>query len=164
PTVKNPCGDPPGGAMTPPTAEGGALRSQDVRTDADPAGLDGSILRINPFSASPDLKKRMVIAHGLRNPFRFTLRPGTNELWLGDVGWNTWEEIDRIPNATDATADNFGWPCYEGVGRQGSYDGANLTICENLYAQGSGAVAAPYYTYNHSAKVSTELCPTGSSS
>jgi len=140
----------------------------------DPTGLDGAILRLdpttgagmpgNPFAASSDANARRIIAYGVRNPFRFTFRPGTNELWLGDVGWNTWEEINRIPNATDATADNFGWPCYEGVGRQGSYDGANLTICENLYLQGTGAVVAPYYTYNHAAKVSTEACPTGSSS
>ena len=79
-----------------------------------------------------------------------TFRPGTNELWVGDVGWNTWEEINRIPNATDAVAENFGWPCYEGARRQSGYDGANLSICENLYAAGAGAIAAPYYTYNHS--------------
>jgi hypothetical protein len=35
--------------------------------------------------------------HGLRNPFRFAFRPGTNEVWAGDVGWNTWEEINRLP-------------------------------------------------------------------
>ena len=38
----NPCGDPPGGvggAMNPPTAEGGALRSQDVRTTGDPSAV-----------------------------------------------------------------------------------------------------------------------------
>src|SRR5215207_3980006 len=38
----NPCGDPPGGpgtALTPPTAEGGALRSQDLRTSGDPVSL-----------------------------------------------------------------------------------------------------------------------------
>ena len=57
------------------------------------------------------------IAYGLRNPFRFTFRPGTNELWVGDVGWDTWEEIDRIPSPTDSTVENFGWPCYEGVGQ-----------------------------------------------
>src|SRR5439155_24371746 len=52
----NPCGDPPGGAMTPPTAEGGALRSQDVRTTADPTALNGSILRLDPNTgaAMPD--------------------------------------------------------------------------------------------------------------
>ncbi len=156
----NPCGDPPagrGGTETPPTAEGGALRSQDLRTTGDPTSLDGAILRIdpntgaappdNPNSLSPDPNARRIIAYGTRNPFRFTIRPGTNELWVGDVGWNDWEEINRIQNPT-AGVMNFGWPCYEGVGRQGGYDGANLNICEQLYAQ-SGAVTPPYYTYNH---------------
>src|SRR5688500_15965092 len=51
PTPKNPCGDPPGGVgatLTPPTAEGGALRSQDLRTIGDPVSLDGTILRVDP--------------------------------------------------------------------------------------------------------------------
>jgi glucose/arabinose dehydrogenase len=172
----NPCGDPPGGVgatLSPPAAEGGALRSQDLRTAGDPVSLDGAVLRVdpatgagmpdNPLSSSSDPNARRIIAEGLRNPFRLTIRPGTNDVWLGDVGWNTWEEINRIPNPTDAV-DNFGWPCYEGGGRQSGYDGANLTICENLYAAGAAAVSAPLYTYNHSAKVSTESCPTGSSS
>jgi glucose/arabinose dehydrogenase len=172
----NPCGDPPagrGGTETPPTAEGGALRSQDLRTTADPAGLDGAILRIdpntgeappdNPNSLSPDANARRIVAYGTRNPFRFAIRPGTNELWVGDVGWDDWEEINRIPNPT-AGVMNFGWPCYEGVGRQGGYDGANINICEQLYGQ-SGAVTPPYYTYNHANKVvNGETCPVGGSS
>jgi PKD repeat protein len=136
----------------------------------DPTGLDGTILRVdpntgagmpgNPFAGSSDPNSRRIIAYGLRNPFRVTFRPGTNELWVGDVGWNTWEEIDRIPNATDATAENFGWPCYEGVGRQSGYDGLNLNLCESLYGQGAGAVASPYFTYNHNALVVPgETCP-----
>src|SRR5262245_12641913 len=51
----NPCGDPPGGAggtMTPPAAEGGALRSQDLRTPGDPTGLNGAILRIDPATGA----------------------------------------------------------------------------------------------------------------
>ncbi len=47
----NPCGDPPGGVgatLTPPTAEGGALRSQDLRTAGDPVSLDGSVIRVDP--------------------------------------------------------------------------------------------------------------------
>jgi PKD repeat protein len=61
--------------------------------------------------------------------------------------------------------DNFGWPCYEGVGRQPGYDGANLNICENLYAAGTAAVKAPYYTYDHAAQVvANESCATGNSS
>ena len=75
-----------------------------------------------------------------------TIRPGTNEVWLGDVGWGTWEEINRIPRPRPAAVTNFGWPCYEGVPRQGGYDGANLNICENLYAAGASAVDQPATT------------------
>jgi glucose/arabinose dehydrogenase/PKD repeat protein len=168
----NPCADPPGGAMTPPTAQGGALRSQDVRTAGDPAGLNGAILRLdpltgaaapgNPAGASADPNARRIVAHGLRNPFRFTMRPGTSEAWIGDVGWNTWEEIDRLTSPTAAVT-NFGWPCFEGTGRQGGYDGANVDLCEGLYA--SGGQAPPLYTYPHTDRVvAGETCPTGGSS
>ena len=173
----NPCGDPPtgvGGTQTPPTAEGGALRSQDVRTSSDPTGLDGAVLRLdpatgaarpdNPLAGSPDPNTRRIIAQGLRNPFRFTIRPGTNEVWLGDVGWGDWEEINRLVNPTDAV-DNFGWPCYEGDGRQAGYDAANVSLCENLYAAGPGAVVAPAFRYHHNdLVVAGETCSTGSSS
>jgi glucose/arabinose dehydrogenase/PKD repeat protein len=174
----NPCGDPPGGVggtMTPPTAEGGALRSQDVRTTSDPAGLSGAILRVdpatgaglpdNPMASSGDPNARRIVAYGLRNPFRITTRPGTNEVWIGDVGWGDWEEIDRLVSPTSAPADNFGWPCYEGDGRQGGYDAANLSICENLYAAGTGAVVAPYFRYHHNDLVlPNDVCPKGGSS
>ncbi|MCW2903485.1 MAG: sugar dehydrogenase [Streptosporangiaceae bacterium] len=172
-TPDNPCGDPPspvGTALTPPSAEGGALRAQDVRTTADPTTLDGGIIRIdpetgkaaagNPTTTGDDNAKRL-IAHGVRNPYRFTFRPGTNELWAGDVGWNTSEEINRIRSPT-ANLTNLGWPCYEGAGKQAGYDGAGLNLCKNLAAS---AVAAPYYTYRHDAKVvAGETCGTGSSS
>jgi len=172
----NPCGDPPGGVgatLTPPTAEGGALRSQDLRTTSDPTSLDGAILRVNPdtgaampdnpLAFSTDANARRIIAYGTRNPFRLTIRPGTNEVWLGDVGWNTWEEINRIADPL-GSVENFGWPCYEGNGTQSGYDSANLNICENLYAQ-PGGVVSPYFTYNHGAQVvAGETCPTGSSS
>jgi glucose/arabinose dehydrogenase len=184
----NPCGDPPGGVgavLSPPTAEGGALRSQDLRTTSDPTGLGGTVLRLNPDTGaamtdnpnatSPDPNARRIVAQGLRNPFRMTIRPGTSEVWLGDVGWSNWEEINRIPNPTaPAPVTNFGWPCYEGAyqdaggassARQSGYDGANLNLCENLYNAGTSAVASPYYAYNHSALVVPgESCPSGGSS
>jgi glucose/arabinose dehydrogenase len=171
PNGPNPCGDPPsaaGTALSPPTAQGGALRSQDRQTSADPQGTDGALLRVDPATgnaaAGNPIAGNRVVADGLRNPFRFTIRPGTSEAWIGDVGWSTWEEVDRVTNPTAAPATNFGWPCYEGAGAQSGYQGANLTLCQNLYAQ-SGAVTAPYYTYNHSATVVPgESCPTGSSS
>jgi glucose/arabinose dehydrogenase len=157
-----------------PVNEGGALRSQDMRTTSDPAGLSGSVLRIdpdtaagaagNPFASSSDANAQRIIAYGLRNPFRITFRPGTNELWVGDVGWNDWEEINRIPDASDATAEDFGWPCYEGTGRQPGYDNQNLPICETLYGQ-PNAITAPFFTYKHSDHVITgDACPIGGSS
>ena len=172
----NPCGDPPGGVgamLSPPTAAGGALRSQDLRTTGDSVSLDGALLRVNPATgaglpdnpnaASPDANTRRIVAYGLRNPFRLGVRPGTGEVWIGDVGWNTWEEIQRFQ--LPAAVVNFGWPCYEGAGRQSGYDGANLNICENLYAAGPAAVQAPHFAWNHSSLVVPgETCPTGSSS
>ena len=130
----NPCGDPPGepgSALTPPSAEGGALRSQDLRTQStatkpdgtlvDPTSLDGALLRVspvtgaalpdNPNANSSDPNARRIVAYGMRNPFRFAVRPGTDEVWIGDVGWNTWEEIQRLTNPTAAVV-NFGCPCF----------------------------------------------------
>ena len=105
----NPCGDPPGGAgavLSPPKAEGGAALAGPPYSRR-PVRLNGSILRLepstgapfpgNPLIDNPDLNARRIVAYGLRNPFRFTTRPGTNEIWVGDVGWNRAEEIDRVP-------------------------------------------------------------------
>jgi glucose/arabinose dehydrogenase len=170
---KNPCGDPPvgvGGTQTPPSAQGGALRSQDLRTNADPTGLSGSVIRIdpqtgagvgsNPLAASSDPNARRVIAYGFRNPFRFEVA-SDGELWIGDVGWGDWEEINRGGSSGLA---NFGWPCYEGNGRQPGYDAIDLSICETLYGS-PGAVTAPFFAYNHTAKVVPgESCAAGGSS
>ena len=150
-TPNNPCLDPdptPGGtdppfapnpAMTLPDAEGGALRAQDLRSPGDPLSYDGTVLRIDkatgaaaPGNPLPGADEGRIIAHGLRNPYRFTIRPGTNEVWAGDVGWGTWEEINVITDP-GGVVENFGWPCYEGNTRQGQYDNSNLTLCESLY-------------------------------
>jgi glucose/arabinose dehydrogenase/RNase P/RNase MRP subunit p29 len=158
----NPCGDPPN--------EGGALRAQDLRTSGDPAGLDGSIIRVdpatgaalstNPNAGSSDPNTRRIIAYGMRNPFRFTFRPGTSELWIGDVGWNDWEEIDRVLSPTDSTVENFGWPCYEGTSAQAGYQAANLPICQGLYAN-PNADTKPYFKYQHNNPVSAgDTCAT----
>ena len=169
----NPCGDPPtgvGGTQTIPTAEGGALRSQDLRTGGDPVSLDGSVIRVNPdtgaalpdnpLAGNADLNARRIVAYGLRNPFRFTFRPGTSELWIGDVGWGNWEEIDRVVNPLAATLTNFGWPCREGPNDLGNY--RDLNICIGLPV---GATTGPHFTYLHSDKVvAGETCGTGISS
>jgi glucose/arabinose dehydrogenase len=158
-TPVNPCGD--------PTNEGGALRSQDIRTTGDPLGLDGTVLRIDPDTGAawPDnanfgsgsANAQKVIAYGLRNPFRMTMRPN-GKVWLGDVGFTTWEEIDTIPDA-NAAPRNFGWPCREGNVATPQYAGLDIPLCTS-----PPALAGPAYTYNHADTVTNDDCGTGSSS
>ena len=85
-----------------------------------------------------------MLAHGLRNSARLAIRPGTNDVWLGDWGGGYWEEINRVPQPTDPIR-NFGWPCYEGGLDAGGVpyarvrprsDDQELAICEGLYARG----------------------------
>jgi glucose/arabinose dehydrogenase len=145
----NPCGD--------PVNEGGAMRSQDLARRTDPTGLNGAILRVDPSTGAAwpdnpliggDPSDDRIIAFGLRNPYRFAVKPGSDRIWLGDVGWNEWEEINGIQSAGDAKVENFGWPCFEGRFHQSGYDGANLPICENLYAHQS-RVTRPTFAMSH---------------
>ena len=170
----NPLGDSPvavGGAQTSPTAEGGALRSQSLRRQPGGSALyNGAVLRLdpetgaplqdNPLIASADPVAQRIIASGLRNPYRMAARPGTNELWVADVGNGGWEEINLVANPTDSRLENFGWPCNEGTSKTGF---APFDLCKALYAD-APALDAPFYAYRHSNKVvSGESCSTGSS-
>ena len=166
----NPCGDPPGNTpgsvLTPPTAEGGRLRAQDLRTGGDPLGLSGSLIRIdpdtgqgvlgNPMFSSGEANARRMLAHGFRNPVGVAVRPGTNDVWVADRGGGYFEELDRVPDPTDPVR-NFGWPCYEGgMDANGNpyprirprSDDQDLNICENLYAEVT-ATSAPFWAYDH---------------
>jgi glucose/arabinose dehydrogenase len=175
---KNQCGDPPsgvGGNQAPPSAEGGALRSQDARTpfnplavNPDPTGLSGSLIRIdpdsgegwpgNPLAASVDANERRLVGYGFRNPFRFSISPTSGRLFVGNVGWNSYEEIDRF-KPDPSKPYNSGWPCYEGPSPQSNYQSLNLTLCQNLYAEPS-ATTAPFFSYSHGAGVyAGDSCP-----
>ena len=162
----NPCGDPAG--------EGGALRAQDIETAGDPVTLDGAVLRIdpltglgapgNPFASHSDTNAQRIIAYGLRNPFRMAFRPGTRELWLGDVGMASTEELNRVDDAASAVATNFGWPCYEGSAPTPAFASAALAVCERLYAE-AARVTAPAHAYDHEQDVApADGCPRRGSS
>ncbi len=92
----------------------------------------GKILRIDPssdaFAADPDRDYAIpagnpfagatagldeIWALGLRNPFRANFDPLTGDLWIGDVGEATWEEINLIPAGQAGL--NFGWVAQEGT-------------------------------------------------
>jgi glucose/arabinose dehydrogenase len=70
---------------------------------------DGSIPSDNPFFNAATGNNRAIWAMGLRNPFTFAFQPGSNRMFINDVGQNTWEEInDGIAGS------NYGWPSTEG--------------------------------------------------
>jgi glucose/arabinose dehydrogenase len=67
----------------------------------------------NPYVGRSGLD--LIWARGLRNPWRFSFDSLTGDLWIGDVGQNRWEEIDRSPAAGGGgRAKNYGWHVLEG--------------------------------------------------
>ncbi|HYD46841.1 MAG TPA: PQQ-dependent sugar dehydrogenase [Terriglobales bacterium] len=175
-TPPNVCGDPPGSAGSPlsiPDSRGGALRSQNLGAASfGRATFDGKILRVdpatgaalpdNPLFGDPVEGADRIVARGLRQPFRLAVRPGTDEIWLGDVGWGRHEEINRVANPTGEVA-NFGWPCFEGVAPQGAFSALGLDLCEQLYDQPSNHTE-PFFSYAHTEEVTPgDNCPAGTS-
>jgi glucose/arabinose dehydrogenase len=70
----------------------------------------GKILRIDPLGPGA----WEPVAYGLRNPWRFSFDRRTGNLWIGDVGAATFEEIDFRPAARIGIAANYGWSRFEG--------------------------------------------------
>ena len=66
----------------------------------------------NPYQDDPD-RRGEIWASGLRNPFRCSFDRLTGDLWISDVGQNTYEEVSYQP-AGSAGGANYGWPCFEG--------------------------------------------------
>ncbi len=67
-----------------------------------------AIPRDNPFRDRADARPE-IWAFGFRNPFRMAFDSETGDLWIGDVGWEQWEMIDRVERGG-----NYGWPITEG--------------------------------------------------
>ena len=78
---------------------------------------------------------------GIRNSFRMTVSKGTAQIFLGEVGWTTWEEIN-----TGGPGANYGWPYYEGAAVQNGYAS---TPEGRAFATQNIAVTAPLYALNH---------------
>ncbi|WP_412062454.1 PQQ-dependent sugar dehydrogenase [Rubrivirga sp. IMCC45206] len=142
-----------------PSEDIGAFRSQRLES------LAGKILRVDPrngrglpsnpfWTGDPDDVASKVWVLGVRNPFRFAVdlrsgrrihhrgRPGT--LYVGDVGWNDWEEINSVMGG-----ENLGWPCFEGPAPQPDYQ--PLTPATNgCDGPLEGTLEAPAVTWHHS--------------
>jgi glucose/arabinose dehydrogenase len=89
----------------------------------------------NPFISSPDPNARLVWAMGLRNPFRFHIDPMTGTLFIADVGWDDYEEVDYVPHG----GMNFGWPFYEGP----------LSHLDSCDPNPAWVYTGPTYGYSH---------------
>jgi glucose/arabinose dehydrogenase len=84
-----------------------------LRLDVDnsSAGKQYGIPSSNPYkNAGPGAEPPEVFAKGLRNPFRVSVDRETGDIWVGDVGQDTYEEVNRID-----LGGNYGWPCREGA-------------------------------------------------
>ena len=145
-----------------PAEDIGAFRARWV------GSLSGKVLRVdrqtglglasNPYyDGNPSSNRSKVWAYGLRNPFRFALRPGTGAtdpslgnpgtLYIGDVGWGWWEEID----VARAGGLNFGWPCHEGPVLDPLYSAATPTHsgCDSSFTFGNPAFETEPLIYWH---------------
>ncbi|RZV41329.1 MAG: hypothetical protein EX271_08270 [Acidimicrobiales bacterium] len=133
----------PDGTLWIPTGDSGGANDPDNLAQ-DPFALQGKVLRIdvtgddyssnisknyaipsdNPFADGSEGAPE-VFALGLRNPFRGAVEPFTGELYLGDVGQNRREEINRLSLSEPGV--NFGWPLFEGLLPNTGTDSTGLT-------------------------------------
>ncbi|MFK5983363.1 MAG: PQQ-dependent sugar dehydrogenase [Flavobacteriaceae bacterium] len=100
----------------------------------------------NPFVGDPNALDE-IWSYGLRNPWRFSFDFQTQELWIGDVGQGTIEEVDR-ETAGDSGL-NYGWRCYEGsqtYNTSGCPNQSELTfpVAEYTHSGGNCSITGGY--------------------
>ena len=91
---------------------GGALDPRDNAQDRNT--LLGKLVSTDVRDAHPRWR---VILYGLRNPWRFSFDYALGEIWIGDVGQDAVEEINRVQLEPDEPPKNLGWNAYEGSDR-----------------------------------------------
>jgi glucose/arabinose dehydrogenase len=99
--------------------DGGGGGDPDPEDGQNLSTLLGKILRLDvsvaPYQSPPDnpfvgsAGRDEIWAYGFRNPWRMSFDLQTGELWVGDVGQSSREEIDRV-----VKGGNYGWDCREG--------------------------------------------------
>jgi len=132
-----------GSADDPPcNAQNGlSLLGKLIRLDVDGAA-PYAIPATNPFVGNPNIKDE-IWALGLRNPWRYAFDRATGDLYIGDVGQNTVEEVDFRP-AGSPGGENYGWKIMEG---NNCFSTSN---CTNPPPCNSPLFTDPVHTYTHS--------------
>jgi len=140
-----------GGSQGDPDHRGqelGTLLAKILRIDPTPSGgkpytVPGDNPFVNRSGAVPE-----TFAWGLRNPWRFTWDRATGDLWIGDVGQNTWEEIDFLAAGSPMGA-NFGWSGMEGrhTFKGGNPSGGVLPVAEYSHQSGDHCSVTGGYVY-----------------
>ena len=100
------------GALYVGMGDGGSGGDPENRAQ-NPRTLLGKLVRINVDRPA----QRKIAALGLRNPWRFSFDRANGDLYIGDVGQNSWEEVDYLPRRRLGTTINYGWDFYEGRAR-----------------------------------------------
>jgi glucose/arabinose dehydrogenase len=116
-----------GGSQGDPDNNGQSLNTllgKILRIDVD-YGSPYAIPKDNPFASSGGRPE--IYAYGLRNPWRFSFDPQTNDLYIADVGQDLWEEIDYLPARYNGSVPNFGWSRREGLHPYKDAEGADTT-------------------------------------
>jgi len=141
-------GDPQGNGQRMTTLLGKLLR-------IDPRAAGAAAYTVppdNPFVGRTDARAE-IWALGLRNPWRFSFDRATGDLWIGDVGQDRWEEVDRV-HAGDSSDRNFGWNVMEGRHCFSPADGCRtegLTLPVVEYDHGQGCAITGGFVYRGTA-------------
>lgn len=133
-------GDPQGNAQSLDTWLGKLLRI-DVDS-AEPYAIPAD----NPYTQGGGLAE--IWAYGLRNPWRFSFDSLLGDLYIGDVGQGTWEEIDFLPAGNPGGA-NFGWDFFEGAHPYEGTPPSNLELIDPVaeYSHSLGFSVTGGYVY-----------------
>ena len=99
-------GDPNNNAQNRSVLLGKMLRIDVNKTEG---GNNYAIPPDNPYANNAQGFRPEIFAYGFRNPWRFNFDPVTNNVWIGDVGQDLWEEIDILEKGK-----NYGWRLMEG--------------------------------------------------
>jgi glucose/arabinose dehydrogenase len=113
-----------------------------LRIDVDnpQAPLAYGIPNDNPFVGTSN--RGEIWTYGLRNPWRWSFDRIYGDMWIGDVGQGSWEEIDYEPLGTPGGR-NYGWRCYEG---NVTTSGVSQTGCPAF-----NTTTAPVAVFSHNA-------------